>query len=81
MPRVSTGRRPRGTRNGLFALCLICAPTHAPLHTESGHGKADYLRVAPRTEEERLAARKAARLSLDTSAHGESCGGGARAPS
>lgn len=37
---------------------------------ESGHGKADYLRVAPRTEEERLAARKAARLSLDTSAHG-----------
>lgn len=45
-----------------------------PVPPESGHGKADYLRVAPRTEEERLAARKAARLSLDTSAHGE--GGG-----
>ncbi|KAL4853803.1 Calcium-dependent protein kinase 34 [Chlorella vulgaris] len=37
---------------------------------ESGHGKTDYLRAAPRTEEERSAQRKAARLSLDTSAHG-----------
>ncbi|PSC74049.1 Calcium-dependent kinase 29 [Micractinium conductrix] len=36
----------------------------------SGHGSTDYLRVAPRTQDERLAARKAARLSLDTSAHG-----------
>ena len=51
---------------------MISPPTPTP--TESGHGKADYLRVAPRTEEERLAARKAARLSLDTSAHGEDGG-------
>ena len=40
---------------------------------ESGHGKGDYLRVAPRTAEERAAARKAARLSLDTSG---ACGPG-----
>ena len=36
----------------------------------SGHGKFNYLRAAPRSEEERQEQRKAARLSLDTSAHG-----------
>ena len=36
----------------------------------SGHGQMNYLRVAPRTEDERQEQRKAARLSLDTSAHG-----------
>ena len=34
---------------------------------ESGHERTDYLRAAPRSEEERQAQRKAARLSLDTS--------------
>lgn len=37
---------------------------------ESGHGQHHYLRTAPRSEEERAEQRKAARLSLDTSAHG-----------
>lgn len=36
----------------------------------SGHGQMNYLRTVPRTEEEREEAHKAARLSLDTSAHG-----------
>jgi serine/threonine protein kinase/Ca2+-binding EF-hand superfamily protein len=36
----------------------------------SGHGQMNYLRAVPRTERERQEQRKAARLSLDTSAHG-----------
>jgi len=36
----------------------------------SGHGRMNYLRAVPRTEKERQEQRKAARLSLDTSAHG-----------
>jgi hypothetical protein len=36
----------------------------------SGHGQFNYLRAAPRSQEERQEQRKAARLSLDTSAHG-----------
>lgn len=36
----------------------------------SGHGQMNYLRAVPRTEKERQEQRKAARLSLDTSAHG-----------
>ena len=46
----------------------------SPRPAGSGHGSTDYLRVAPRTQDERLAARKAARLSLDTS--GGTQGGG-----
>jgi serine/threonine protein kinase/Ca2+-binding EF-hand superfamily protein len=38
----------------------------------SGHGQMNYLRAVPRSEEERSEARKAARLSLDTSTHGGS---------
>ena len=37
--------------------------------TASGHGRQDYLHLAPRSDEERTAQRKAARLSLDTSVH------------
>lgn len=36
----------------------------------SGHGQFNYLRAAARSKEERQEQRKAARLSLDTSAHG-----------
>jgi calcium-dependent protein kinase len=36
----------------------------------SGHGQMNYLRAVPRTEKEKQEQRKAARLSLDTSAHG-----------
>ena len=38
----------------------------------SGHGQMNYIRAVPRSEEERDEARKAARLSLDTSTHGGS---------
>ncbi len=45
-------------------------PSLPHTYAGSGHGQYHYLRTAPRNEEEREEQRKAARLSLDTSAHG-----------
>jgi Ca2+-binding EF-hand superfamily protein len=45
---------------------------HYTMQAESGHGRMDYLRATARTEDEKQEQRKAARLSLDTSAHGGS---------
>ena len=65
----AAGRRGAATVHGPGDYWRIMRQASELAAMGSGHGQMSYLRAVPRSEEERQEQRKAARLSLDTSAH------------